>query len=161
MPSLIVLRHAKAVAGLELADIDRPLNDRGRRDAVATGKWLRDEKLLPDAVLCSPAVRTRQTLDGLALPSGTASVSYESRIYGNDPDALLDLIHRTGDDVGRLLVIGHNPSVHQLAYDLTGGPPELDRFPTCALALIELPGSWADARPGIGELITYRTPKKG
>jgi phosphohistidine phosphatase len=157
MPSLIVLRHAKAVAGLELADIDRPLNDRGRRDAAATGEWMRDAGLAPDAVLCSTAVRTRQTLDGLAAATGEARVSYESRIYDNDADVLLDLLRGTDDEVRTLLLVGHNPSMHQLVHDLTGEAPE--SFPTCALAVIELPGTWADVRPGTGDLVTYRTPK--
>jgi phosphohistidine phosphatase len=157
MPSLIVLRHAKAVAGLELADIDRPLNDRGRRDAAATGEWMRDAGLAPDAVLCSTAVRTRQTLDGLAAATGEARVSYESRIYDNDADVLLDLLRGTDDEVRTLLLVGHNPSMHQIVHDLTGEAPE--SFPTCALAVIELPGTWVDVRPGTGDLVTYRTPK--
>jgi phosphohistidine phosphatase len=155
MPLLIVLRHAKAVAGLELADIDRPLNKRGRRDCVAAGEWLREHGLVPDAVLCSTAVRTRQTLEGLALATG--EVAFEPRVYDNDPDLLLDLVRITGDDVGGLLLVGHNPSVHSLVQDLTGEAPE--SFPTCALAVIELPGTWAEARRGAGTLVTYRTPK--
>jgi phosphohistidine phosphatase len=155
MPSLIVLRHAKAAAGPGLADIDRPLNERGRRDAAATGEWLRNGGLAPDAVLCSTAVRTRQTLAGLALATG--EVRYESRIYDNDPDVLLDLVRGTDDEVRRLLLIGHNPSVHQLVHDLTGGGPK--DFPTSALAVIDVPGTWGDIRVGGAELITYRTPK--
>ncbi|WP_395104797.1 SixA phosphatase family protein [Actinomadura sp. SCN-SB] len=155
MPSLIVLRHAKAAAGPGLPDIDRPLNERGRRDAAATGEWLRNGGLTPDAVLCSTAVRTRQTLVGLALT--TSEVAYESRIYDNDPDVLLDLVRGTGDEVRRLLLIGHNPSVHLLVHDLAGEGPR--DFPTSALAVIDIAGTWSDARKGGGSLITYRTPK--
>jgi phosphohistidine phosphatase len=155
MPTLIVLRHAKAVAGLGLADIDRPLNDRGRRDAAATGDWLRENGLEPDLVLCSTAVRTRETLEGLALPS--AEVSFESSIYDNDADTLLSLVRETGDGVRTLLLVGHNPSVHQLVHDLTGEAPEA--FPTCALAVIDLTGEWADTWRGSGVLTLTRTPK--
>jgi phosphohistidine phosphatase len=155
MPSLIVLRHAKAAAGPGLADIDRPLNERGRRDAAATGEWLRNGGLTPDFVLCSTAVRTRQTLAGLAL--ATSAVKYESRVYDNDPDLLLDLVRLTDDGVRRLLLIGHNPSVHMFVGALSGESPE--SFPTSALAVIDVPGTWADIRTGGGELITYRTPK--
>ncbi|MBO2455511.1 histidine phosphatase family protein [Actinomadura barringtoniae] len=154
MPTLIVLRHAKAVAGLGLADIDRPLNDRGRRDAAATGDWLRDNGLVPDLVLCSTAVRTRETLEGLALES---EVSFESSIYDNDADTLLSLVREAGDGVRTLLLVGHNPSVHQLVHDLTGEAPEA--FPTCALAVIELSGEWADTWRGSGVLTLTRTPK--
>jgi phosphohistidine phosphatase len=154
MPTLIVLRHAKAVAGFGTADIDRPLNDRGRRDATATGDWLRANDLVPGHVLCSTAARTRETLDRLALD---AEVSFEPDIYGNDPDRLLTLVTEAPEGTGRLLLVGHNPSVHQLVDDLAGEAP--DAFPTCALAVIDLPGPWADARPGAGTLRTVRTPK--
>ncbi|GAA2619670.1 histidine phosphatase family protein [Actinomadura fulvescens] len=152
MPTLIVLRHAKAVAGLGLADIDRPLNDRGRRDAAATGEWLRANDLVPDRVLCSTAVRTRETLEGLAFQ---AEVSFEARIYDNDPETLASLVRETDEDVRALLLIGHNPSVHQLVHDLTGDAP--DAFPTCALAVIEFTASWAEAWRGT--LTVTRTPK--
>ncbi|MFI0486456.1 SixA phosphatase family protein [Actinomadura sp. 9N215] len=154
MPTLIVLRHAKAVAGLGIPDIDRTLNDRGRRDAAATGAWLRVNDLVPDLVLCSTAARTRETL---ALLDVDAEVSFESGIYDNDPDGLLDLVSRSSDDAGRVLLVGHNPSVHQLVHDLTGEAP--DAFPTCALAVIDLPGAWTDVRPGTGTLRTVRNPK--
>ncbi|TMQ90523.1 histidine phosphatase family protein [Actinomadura soli] len=154
MPTLIVLRHAKAVAGLGIPDIDRTLNDRGRRDAAATGEWLRANDLAPDLVLCSTAARTRETL---ALLDVDAEVSFESGIYDNDADELLDLVGRSPDDAGRVLLVGHNPSVHQLVHDLAGESP--DAFPTCALAVIDLPGAWPDVRPGLGTLRTVRTPK--
>ncbi|MFB4305113.1 histidine phosphatase family protein [Actinomadura sp. GTD37] len=154
MPTLIVLRHAKAVAGFGTADIDRVLADRGRRDAAAAGEWLRANGLVPGRVLCSPAARTRETLDLLAVDAG---VSYEPGIYDNDPDGLLALVGETPDDAGTLLLVGHNPSVHQLVHDLTGQAP--DAFPTCALAVVDLPDAWRDVRPGAGTLRTVRTPK--
>ncbi|MFI0354422.1 SixA phosphatase family protein [Actinomadura sp. 9N407] len=155
MASLIVLRHAKAIAGLGLADIERPLADRGRRDAAVAGEWLRDAGLVPELVLCSTSVRTRETLEQLAFTGG--EVRFEDSIYDNDPETLLALVRESGDEVGTLLLIGHNPSVHQLVHDLTGNAPE--SFPTCALAVIGIEGGWAEAWPGTGELSTSRTPK--
>ncbi|MBO2464192.1 SixA phosphatase family protein [Actinomadura violacea] len=156
MPTLIVLRHAKAVTALGTPDADRALNDRGRRDAAAAGEWLRAEGLVPARVLCSPAVRTRETLGLLALGADTG-VDVEPKIYDNDLDLLLSLVAEAPDDAGTVLLVGHNPSVHQLVHDLTGQAP--DRFPTCALAVVDLPGAWADARPGAGTLVTFRAPK--
>ena len=153
MPTLIVLRHAKAEHTLGKADHDRVLTGRGRRDAGAAGDWLRAEGLLPDQVLCSTAQRTRETLDRLDLE---ARVSYEPEIYDNDVDSLLDLIRQTGDDVGKLLVVGHNPSFHQLVFELSGAAPEA--FPTCALAVIEWDGGWAEAWPGAGRTTALWTP---
>jgi len=155
MPAVSVLRHAKAVTGFGLADIDRPLADRGRRDALRAGERLRVIGPLPDLVLCSTAVRTRQTLDGLAL--GDVRSVFEPAIYHNDVDVLLDLIRQTEDAVSTLLMIGHNPSFHQLVHDLTGEAP--DAFPTCALAVVELPGPWTETQPGTGRLADFWTPK--
>lgn len=155
MPTLIVLRHAKAEAGLGIPDADRKLTDRGRRDATAAGDWLRANGLVPARVLCSPAARTRETLARLALD---AEAVFEPGIYDNDPNGLLALVSGTPDETGTLLLVGHNPSVHHLVHDLTGQAP--DAFPTCTLAVIDLPpGDWADLRPGLGTLRTVRTPK--
>jgi phosphohistidine phosphatase len=158
MNTLIVLRHAKAADGLGMSDADRPLTGRGRRDAAAAGDHLRDIGLAPRLVLCSPAVRTRQTLDALHL-GAASTVSYEPRIYQNDVDLLLDLIRTASDDAESVLVIGHNPAVHQLVADL--GVPELDRFPTSACAVLTVEEAWGDLTPGAGVLSSYWTPKKG
>jgi phosphohistidine phosphatase len=155
MPTLIVLRHAKAVHTLGLADLDRSLTDRGRRAAAAAGDWLRAEGLLPERVLCSTSRRTRETFERLRLD---AQVSYEPGIYDNDVDTLLDLIRQTGDEVPVLLVIGHNPSFHQLVRDLGGSGP--DTFPTCALAVIELDGGWSETWPGTGRTTALWTPTR-
>ncbi|QFG23307.1 histidine phosphatase family protein [Actinomadura sp. WMMB 499] len=155
MPTLIVLRHAKAESGPGKADIDRTLADRGRRDATATGEWLRARGLVPGYVLCSTAARTRETLERLAFDDVDAS--FESRIYDNDPGTLLDLVRGAPDGAATVLLVGHNPSVHLFVHDLAGESP--DGFPTCALAVIDLPDGWADVRPGAGTLVTSRTPK--
>ncbi|GAB3660278.1 histidine phosphatase family protein [Actinocorallia lasiicapitis] len=147
---LLVLRHSKAAQVLGLADHERPLAERGRADAAAMGDFLRREGLLPDQVLCSTALRTRETLDGLALD---APVSYERGIYVGDGYDLLTLVQITEDDVDALLLVGHNPAVHELAVILGGG--EVTDFPTSALAVIEL----ADWSVSGGELLDYRTPK--
>jgi phosphohistidine phosphatase len=158
MATLIVLRHAKAAAGIGMADADRPLTARGRRDATAAGEHLRDLDLMPQLVLCSPAVRTRQTLDALRLGSDS-TVSYERRIYHNDVDLLFDLIKTVTGEAESVLVIGHNPALHQLVADL--GAPELDRFPTSACAVLTIEGAWAGLAPGGAVLSSYWTPKTG
>ena len=155
MPTLIVLRHAKAETGLHKADIDRTLAERGRRDAAATGDWLRARGLVPSYVLCSTAARTRETLQELAFDG--VRTSFESGIYDNDPDTLLDLVREAPEDAPTVLLVGHNPSVHSFVHDLTGDAPR--EFPTCALAVVELPDGWADVRHGAGTLGTARTPK--
>jgi phosphohistidine phosphatase len=153
MPTLIVLRHAKAASPTGLLDIERPLADRGRADAVRVGDELRAAGRLPERVLCSTAVRTRQTLDGLALD---APVEFEPRIYDNDAEEILQLLREQDDEVGTLLLVGHNPSMHQLVFGLTGGAG--DHFPTSATAVVEFDGAWADLWPGSGRLVSFWTP---
>jgi phosphohistidine phosphatase len=153
MPTLIVLRHAKAESPPGTPDAARPLAARGRRDARAAGAWLRDGGRLPDHAICSTALRTRQTLDelGLGVPA-----AFEERVYGNDADDILDLLREQSDDAGTLLLVGHNPSAHELVFDLAGGAG--DGFPTCATAVIEFDGEWSDLWPGAGRLTALWTP---
>jgi phosphohistidine phosphatase len=154
MPTLIVLRHAKAVTEFGLADFDRPLSGRGRRDAGAAGEFLSGAGLVPDLVRCSPARRTRETFHRLAV---AAEVGFEQSIYDNDVGSLFELLGQTDAEVGTLLLIGHNPSLHHLVHDLTGDGG--DAFPTCALAVIEIDGDWAGIRPGVGHRTAKWSPK--
>lgn len=152
MPTLIVLRHAKAATPLGTPDIDRPLAVRGREDAEKAGAELRAAGLSPDHVICSPALRTRQTFDGLGLD---APVEYERRVYDNDAEEILDLLRL--QSAGTLLLIGHNPSMHRLVFGLSGGAEA--HFPTSATAVIAFEGDWSDLWPGAGRLISLWTPR--
>jgi phosphohistidine phosphatase len=159
---LAVLRHAKAEHDPALADADRALTKRGRRDAAACGEWLRAAALVPDLVLCSTSLRTRQTWEQVSAALGPAGeraqVSFESRLY-DTTTALLDIVRENPDAAGTVLMVGHNPDSHQLVVDLTG---QRDlAFPTTALAVIRLRGSWRGAAPGSGELSKMWTPRGG
>jgi phosphohistidine phosphatase len=151
MPTLIVLRHAKAATPLGIPDFDRPLAGRGVKDAEKAGAELRAAGLVPDAVICSPALRTRQTLERLGVD---APVEYDSRVYDNDAEEILDLLRGQSGDT--LLLVGHNPSMHQLVFGLSGGAEA--RFPTSATAVIGFEGDWADLWPGAARLISLWTP---
>jgi phosphohistidine phosphatase len=152
MPTLIVLRHSKAVSPLGTPDADRPLSGRGRRDAEQAGDELRAAELSPDHVICSTSLRTRQTLEGLGLD---VPVDFESRVYGNDAEDILDLLREQSGET--LLLIGHNPSVHQLVVGLTGTSE--DHFPTSATAVIEFDGEWSDLWPGTARLVSLWVPR--
>lgn len=150
MPTLIVLRHAKAASPLGVPDVDRPLTERGRKDAQRAGDTLRAANLLPDHVICSTALRTRQTLEGLGLH---APVDFESQVYDYGAEEILDLLREQSAEI--LLLIGHNPAMHQIFAALTGAT---DGFPTCATAVIEFDDDWADLWPGDARLISLWTP---
>jgi phosphohistidine phosphatase len=152
MPRLIVLRHSKAASPLGTPDIERPLAGRGRRDAEQAGDELRAANVLPDRVICSTAVRTRQTLEGLGLD---VPVEFEDRVYENDAEEILDLLREQSAET--LLLVGHNPSMHQLVSGLTGAVD--DHFPTSATAVIEFDGDWVDLWPGTGRLVSLWTPR--
>src|SRR5256885_16922284 len=93
--TLVILRHAKAARPAGVADVDRPLTDRGHADAAAAGAWLAARGYVPDLVLCSPAKRTRQTWHGVAMALSAAQAPearYEAAIYHDGVAGLLDLL---------------------------------------------------------------------
>ncbi|MCK2214582.1 histidine phosphatase family protein [Actinomadura sp. ATCC 31491] len=153
MRTLIVLRHAKAAHVAGLADRERPLTDRGERDAERAGEEIRAAGLEPDAVFCSPAVRTRRTAE-LAFPG--AEISYEREIYEAYPEDLLSVLHRADPELGTVVLCGHNPGVHELALSLAGGEYG---FRPGSFAVIELDAAWADLHPGEGRLVSRWDPK--
>jgi phosphohistidine phosphatase len=165
---LLLLRHAKS-AWPDVADNERPLNDRGRRDAPAMGRWLQDGGYVPDLVLCSPTRRTRETWDLLSGElGGHPLVRYEQRIYEATALSLLHLLREAGGDHRTILLIGHNPGVAELAVgiaQMTDGPEAgpLDRarekFPTAAVAVLDFKGEWADLIPGEARMADFAIPR--
>jgi phosphohistidine phosphatase len=162
--TLLVLRHSKSAYPEDTADVDRPLSDRGRRDAARAGRWILDQGLTPDLVVCSTAERTRETWDLVSDQLGWAgdepgTLRYDSRVYEASPGDLLTVVQETPDEVSILALVGHNPGSAELVFALAGHR-ELS-FPTSAIAVIGLRGGWADAAPGGGRLDTLWTPKGG
>jgi phosphohistidine phosphatase len=154
---LIVMRHAKTGQLPGGPDAERALTPRGHRDAAAAGRWLRGSDLVPDAVICSSARRTRQTWQDAAAQLGReVSCRVDERLYTAGTADLLEVIAETGPGTGTLLCVGHNPAVAQLAQDLTGQPLE---FPTSAIAVAMLAGPWAAVADRPGDLGAYWTPK--
>ena len=161
---LLLIRHAQAAAGP--VDADRPLTERGARHAAAIESWLVRAGLVPDRVLVSPARRAMQTWERASaeLGPGLAPV-VDPRIYDNTVEALLTATRETCDDVGTLAVVGHNPSVAELAgvLDDAPGSPEarhdLDSgFPPGGVAVFTLATSFAATAPGAAMLAAFRVP---
>ena len=155
---LALMRHAKSDYPEDTPDHDRPLAERGRRDAPRMGGWLRDTGYVPDLVVCSTAARTRQTWDLVAPELGaTPAVRYEPRLYGASEFGLLMLIRELPEDCGAALFIGHNPAVGELAAALPGEHPM--RFPTASVAVLRLPGGWASVVPGAASQLALASPR--
>ncbi|MFI6727796.1 histidine phosphatase family protein [Streptomyces sp. R-74717] len=162
---IVFLRHAKAEWSQD-SDHERPLAERGRKDAPVAGRKLVDSGIVLDLALCSTAVRTRETwkLAVHEMPHRPRTV-YEERLYEASPGELIALINETPDDVHDLLVIGHNPGMHAVADALSesGEGDALARmnrggFPTAAFAVVEFSGSWKGVEHGVGKLVEYWTP---
>lgn len=154
---LVVVRHAKSAWPGDVPDVERPLNPRGRRDAPAVGRWIRDRVGPLDAVVCSPATRTRQTwrLAAAELPDAP-DPTVDDRVYAATAEELLDVVREHPDGERSLLLVGHNPGVSDLVQTLTG---EYVEMKTSAVAVLGLTGSWADAAPGRVTLVEHATPR--
>lgn len=168
MKTLTLLRHAKSDWGDDrLDDHDRPLAPRGEQACARIGAWLARETEAPQLVLCSSALRARQTLERVVphLPTRPA-VRVEDSLYLAGPSGLLDAVKGVEDEVTRLLLVGHNPGMHALAVQLAGrgdarATSALRRkFPTGAVAVLRFDaGSWAAIDPVGGELRHFVTPR--
>ncbi|MBH5334200.1 histidine phosphatase family protein [Streptomyces pactum] len=162
---IVLFRHAKAEWAQE-SDHERPLAERGRKDAPAAGLWLAGTGIDPDLTLCSTAVRTRETwkLAVQELPRRPRTV-YDERLYEASLGELIAVLNETPEEVEDLLVVGHNPGMHALADALTGEAegdllPRMNRsgFPTAAMAVVSFSGAWKNVEHNIGRLVAFWAP---
>ena len=168
MLELIILRHAKAVAESDGPDRERHLKERGKNQALAQGEWLKAQNLMPTHILCSPAARTRETCAKLGEAwASLPPIDMVASLYAfGDGSPYIEAIMEMGGKSPRLMIIGHNPSVHSLAMRLAS--PENNtqaltqlrqKYPTCSLAHLRFDISdWSELTTGSGELITFREP---
>jgi phosphohistidine phosphatase len=157
---LFLLRHAKSSwDDPALDDHDRPLSARGRGAASLIGAYLDREQAEISLVLCSSARRTRETLELISVP---AEIRTERELYGVSADQLLARLRRVPDDVAAVMVIGHNPAIHDLAVTLAAGAGDLAerKFPTGALATLTYVGPWHALGPGHAGLAGFVTPRQ-
>lgn len=161
MKRLHILRHAKSSwDDPDLPDHERPLAPRGEKAAVRIAEHVRAAEIAPELVLCSTALRARQTLAALlpVLP-GEAEIRIEDRLYGAGVADVLARLREVDEDVGSVLVVGHNPTLHELALALTGRGDELEHFPTGALASVTFTMRWAELVECAAELEAFVVPR--
>jgi len=163
--TLGLLRHAKSDwDDVALRDFDRGLNDRGRRGAAVMGGHIRSHGVPFDLIVASPAERVKRTLDAarLQLP-----VRWEEHVYLADSDALIELLRTIDGDPQAVLLVGHNPGLQELVFDLVAPEHENDlfgevaeKYPTATFAVLELAiDRWADCTPGCGTLVHLARPR--
>jgi len=152
--TLVVVRHAKSDWTHDLPDDQRPLNPRGRREAPLIGPWVADNVGAVDLVICSTAVRARETLAASGLTAG--EVRHDERVYAAAPQDLMSVLDEVSDDLGTVAVVGHNPGLSELVGVLTGEPVELK---TSAIAVVAWQGGWPDVWARGASLVSHATPR--
>ena len=166
MRTLYLLRHAKAERG-DGGDFERTLTTRGQGDAAALGAYMRGRDYRPGLMLCSPAARTRETLERLqAALGGEPAAAFNRQLYLGSAGMLLQRLQEVDEAVGSVLLIGHNPGLAQLAAMLAprGDKHALarlrEKYSTCGLAVIHLHvDRWEQAGPGTGTLTDFMAPR--
>jgi phosphohistidine phosphatase len=165
MHQLLLLRHAKSSRDdPTLADRDRPLSPRGHRDAAVMRSAMRDLGLVPDLVLVSPSRRTIQTLEALEPWDDAPLIEPVEALYLAGPTQLLAVLHEVAETVRSVLLIAHNPGMHELALALVGSGSSAverrlrDKFPTAALAEFTVSGLWSDTGRRTTTLARFLTP---
>jgi phosphohistidine phosphatase len=159
---LHLLRHAKSSwDDADLADHERPLAPRGLKASRRIAGHVQTAGIAPELVLCSTALRVRQTLAALVpVLAGDVEIRLEDALYGAGRHELLARVRAVDDTVSSLLVIGHNPTLHELALFLSGDADALERFPTGALASLALSTGWAALGEGGADLDGFVVPRE-
>ena len=162
MKTLILLRHAKSSwKEGDLPDKVRPLNKRGKGEAPQVGEYLLQQKMLPDLILCSTALRARKTLEAVIEKSGfTGKVEYRDDFYAGGKEPYFAALKSLPDEVRSVMIVAHNPDLEMALLALTGAPQPM---PTAALAWVELQiDSWKKLQEKrSGKLLgTWRPPQE-
>ncbi|MDQ2757510.1 MAG: histidine phosphatase family protein [Actinomycetota bacterium] len=165
--TLVLVRHAKAEQVPGKADHDRSLTSRGHHDAEAAGRWLHEQGVVPELVICSTSQRTRETWSAIAHGGcHTEYVEYRRAAYEGGTRGLLRTIREDAGEVGTLVVVGHAPTVPELASLLTDGSGSVDAhralaegYPTCGVSLLRVEGEWVDLDVGIATLERFHVAR--
>jgi len=161
--TLVLLRHAKSDYPDGVDDHERPLAPRGIKEAALAGDWIRANVGKVDAVLCSTATRTRETLARTGIE---ADIRYEDSLYDSMPGIVVDLVNGVGDEVKTLLVVGHEPTTSSLAFALAGPGSDTDalermtqKYPTSAIAVLSTEQPWGRLEPNGATLVDFHVPR--
>jgi len=169
MRTVSLYRHAKSSwDDPALEDFDRGLSKRGQKSAPAMGAFLRENALMPELVICSPAQRTRETFDlTFGQRNDAPNLRFDERLYHASSATMLDLLRNLPAEIENVMILGHNPGLHALALDLFshGDADAVDavcrKFPTCGLAIVDIElGDWGSLGVGEGYLRSFMTPKQ-
>ncbi|GAA4087940.1 SixA phosphatase family protein [Mucilaginibacter panaciglaebae] len=157
MKKLLLIRHAKATHEGGYVDFERPLKPSGLRDAAIMAGRLKEHNIIPQILVSSPALRTLATANVISEHMGLAKAEEIAGIYDAAGDDLLDVITQLDDGCDFVGLVGHNPAIAQVFYNLSGQPQDISPG---AVGLIEFDiNTWADVRSNRGKLVYYDSPK--
>jgi len=163
MKKLYIVRHAKSSwAESDLSDYERPLNERGKRDAPRMGKRLKEKDFQPDLVLSSPAKRALSTARKIckAIDYNKDDIKTDKRLYHADEETILSVIHELKQKFNTVMLVGHNPGLTDFVNALSSNRLDIDNIPTCGVAAFSFPGDqWKDVAWGEGEFLFFDFPK--
>ncbi len=164
---LLILRHAKSDWDTNArSDFERPLAKRGERDAPRMGQWLKKQKLVPDQVVSSPALRARQTSEKACKEMGIKEkqIDWDDRVYAATEGELLRVLADCSKKKKTVMLVGHNPGLEDLVAYLAGKgleiPADGKLLPTAAVACLKMPENWNDLKEGDGEVVSITRPKE-
>lgn len=161
---LLLLRHGKSDWDVDVDDFERPLKKRGKRAARRMGAWLRQQELVPDYILSSPAARALNTAEKLSKAMGLTAkhVNYDSRIYAAELGDLKAVLADCSKKAERVMLVGHNPGLEELLeYLAKDSLPEFDDgklLPTATMALLNMPDDWGSLSGACAEILSITRP---
>lgn len=146
---LILMRHGKSDWSQPLSDYKRPIKQRGIKESSRIGAWIKEQGLVPDLVIGSPAQRARETAETAAFTMGyrIEDIFWNESVYMADVSELLDVIATTPSECNRLMLVGHNPGMEDLLFYLTREfdiPDDGKVLPTATIAILDTELEWAD-----------------
>jgi phosphohistidine phosphatase len=161
---LWLLRHGKADRSLNIEDFDRPLKKRGKRAAQQVGVWMKQQNLIPDLVISSPAQRAIATAQIVCTAIGLSDrdIKQDKRLYAEGFERLKDVLAASPNNAKNVLLVGHNPELEDLLIYLAGTanvPNEGKLLPTAALARLKMPDEWTRLENGCASLLSIIHPK--
>jgi phosphohistidine phosphatase len=163
MKTLYIIRHAKSSwADLDQSDYDRPLNERGKRDAPRMGKRLKEKEIHPDLILSSPAKRAWSTGKRIAeiLKYPKKNIQTAKGLYHADEETILETLRKVNNHCNIIMLIGHNPGLTDFVNTVSEDETNIDNIPTCGTVAFEFKvESWKEIKWGTGKMLFFDYPK--
>lgn len=162
MKTLLIIRHAKSESSFTLNDFERPLNDRGKKDAPDMAKQVMKKKITIDAFVSSPAKRAKKTAELFCETMGgdTGSILFISSLYHALPEVFYEVIKNLSDSFNTVAVFAHNPGISYFVNELVSGVI-IDNMPTCAVFAVQTDiNQWKDFKKSKKEFLFFDFPKK-